>query len=157
MGEVHCSSFLNMDYAITFALLMYINIFYFGLYAGVEFFLLVFKCYQLSGPKFPIGVMINEMFVLAFLVVVESVRLLLGQQHEPVDFDKKMSAIFRILVLTVPSMYSAVYFTFWQTFVTRLDAALGMIMLLIQVMQFFSALLSWWPRMKLNPLNLLKK
>ena len=35
--------------------------------------------------------MINEMFVLAFLVVVESVRLLLGQKHEPVsmiDFDK---------------------------------------------------------------------
>merc|ERR1712203_145479 len=46
------------------------------------------------------------MFVLAFLVVVESVRLLLGQQHEPVDFDNRMSAIFRILVLTVPSMYS---------------------------------------------------
>ena len=57
-----------------------------------------------------------------------------------------MSAIFRILVLTVPSMYSVVYFTFWQTFVTRLDAALGLIMLLIQVMQFFSAILCWWPK-----------
>ena len=213
--------------------------------------------FQMSGPKFPIGVMINEMFVLAFLVVVESVRLLLGQKHEPVsmifytrsylqnyfnfhvcpskpvhckylhlnykklryklllnksihfvivwknindywkllarkfsvynifehllsllyqfleffikktsssfdsrhaainlqiffqfqvDFDTKMSAIFRILVLTVPSTYSVVYFTFWQTFVTRLDAALGMIMLLIQVMQFFSAILCWWPK-----------
>ena len=63
-----------------------------------------------------------------------------------VDFDTKMSAIFRILVLTVPSTYSVVYFTFWQTFVTRLDAALGMIMLLIQVMQFFSAILCWWPK-----------
>ena len=57
-----------------------------------------------------------------------------------------MSAIFHILVLTVPSMYSVVYFTFWQTFVTRLDAALGVIMLLIQTMQFFSAMLSWWPK-----------
>ena len=43
-------------------------------------------CLQMSGPTFPIGTMINEMFVLAFLVVVESVRLLLGQQHEPVSF-----------------------------------------------------------------------
>merc|ERR1712008_404701 len=86
------------------------------------------------------------MFVLACLVVVESVRLLLGQQHEPVDFDNRMSAIFRILVLTVPSMHGVVYFTFWQTFVTRLDAALGLIMLLIQVMQFFSAILCWWPK-----------
>lgn len=91
--------------------------------------------------------MINEMFVLAFLVVIESVRLLLGQRHEPVDFDNQISAIFRILVLTVPSMYSVVYFTFWQTFVTRLDAALGMMMLLIQTMQFFSAIMSWWPKL----------
>lgn len=135
-----------MDYAITFALLLYINVFYFGLYAVVEFCLLVFKCYQ-SGPKFPLGAMINEMFVLAFLVVIESVRLLLGQRHEPVDFDNQISAIFRILVLTVPSMYSVVYFTFWQTFVTRLDAALGMMMLLIQTMQFFSAIMSWWPKL----------
>ena len=101
---------------------------------------------QMSGAKFPVASMINEMFILAFMVVVESIRLLLGQQHEPVDFDKKMSAVFRILVLTVPSMYSVAYFTFWQTFVTRLDAALGMIMLLIQTMQFFSAMLSWWPK-----------
>ena len=42
----------------------------------------------MSGPTFPIGAMINEMFVLAFLVVVESVRLLLGQQHEPVSFNQ---------------------------------------------------------------------
>lgn len=102
---------------------------------------------QMSGAKFPVASMINEMFILAFMVVVESIRLLLGQQHEPVDFDKKMSAVFRILVLTVPSMYSVAYFTFWQTFVTRLDAALGMIMLLIQTMQFFSAMLSWWPKL----------
>ena len=172
-----------MNYAITFALLIYINIFYFGLFAVVEFFLLVFKCYnvsivqnlnhifvaliiyfhyflfifQLSGPKYPLGTIINELFILAFLVVVESIRLLLGNKQEPQDFDSQMSAIFRILVLTVPSMYAVAYFTFWQTFVTRLDAALGAIMLLIQVMQFFSALLSWWPRMKLHPLNLLKK
>lgn len=100
---------------------------------------------QMSG--WSIGAMINEMFVLAFLVVIESVRLLLGQRHEPADFDSQISSIFRILVLTVPSMYSVVYFTFWQTFVTRLDAALGMMMLLIQTMQFFSAILSWWPKM----------
>lgn len=38
-----------MDYAITFALLLYINVFYFGLYACVEFGLLVFKCYQVRN------------------------------------------------------------------------------------------------------------
>lgn len=146
------SKSIKMNYAITFALLLYINVFYFGLFACVEFALLVFKCYQATGPKYPLGTMINEMFILAFLVVVESIRLLLGQKHEPMDFDGNLSAVFRILVLTVPSMYAVAYMTFWQSFVTRLDAALGMIMLLIQTMQFFSAMFCWWPNANIkNP------
>lgn len=139
-----------MDYAITFALLLYINVFYFGLYASVEFFLLVFKCYKMSGPDFTIATIINEMFILAFLVVVESGRLLVGQSHEPADFDRQLQKVFWILGLTVPSVYSVWYFTFWQTYVTRLDAALGMVLLLIQGMQFMSAMMYMWPRMK-NP------
>lgn len=139
-----------MDYAITFALLLYINVFYFGLYATVEFFLLVFKIYKMSVENFSISTIINEMFVLAFLVVVESGRLLMGHSHEPADFDRQLQKIFWILGLTVPSVYSVWYFTFWQTYVTRLDAALGMILLLIQGMQFMSAMLYLWPRFR-NP------
>merc|ERR1712024_243698 len=37
------------------------------------------------------------MFVLAFLVVVESGRLLIGQSHEPADFDRQLQKIFWIL------------------------------------------------------------
>ena len=33
----------KMDYHLTFALLLYFNIFYFGLFSTVEFFLLLFK------------------------------------------------------------------------------------------------------------------
>jgi len=141
-----------MDYAIFFALLLYINVFYFGLYAFVEFFLLVFKIYKMSGPDFSIATIINEMFVLAFLVVVESGRLLIGQSHEPADFDRQLQKIFWILGLTVPSVYSVWYFTFWQTYVTRLDRAFGMILLLIQGLQFLSAMLHLWPRFR-NPLR----
>lgn len=141
-----------MDYAIFFALLLYINVFYFGLYAFVEFFLLVFKIYKMSGPDFSIATIINEMFVLAFLVVVESGRLLIGQSHEPADFDRQLQRIFWILGLTVPSVYSVWYFTFWQTYVTRLDRAFGMILLLIQGLQFLGAMLHLWPRFR-NPLR----
>ena len=92
----------------------------------------------------------KQMFILAFLVVVESGRLLVGQSHEPADFDRQLQKVFWILGLTVPSVYSVWYFTFWQTYVTRLDAALGMVLLLIQGMQFMSAMMYMWPRMK-NP------
>ena len=71
----------------------------------------------MSGPTFPIGAMINEMFVLAFLVVVESVRLLLGQQHEPVSFnqlskDTYASTGMRKLSLFFLSNQSTYYFIF---------------------------------------------
>jgi len=36
------------------------------------------------------------------------------------DFDKRLSIIFQILVMTLPSMYSVAYFTFWQNKVTSL-------------------------------------
>ena len=52
------------------------------------------------------------------------------------DFEKSLSNVFRILVLTVPSMYAVAYFTLWQNIVTRLDMVLGGIMLIIQVRVF---------------------
>lgn len=137
-----------MDYAITFALLLYINVFYFGLYATVEFFLLVFKCYKMSSSS--VSTIIWDMFLLAALVGVETFRLFIGQSHEPADFDRQLQKLFWILGLTVPSVYLTTYFTFWQTYVTRLDAALGIVFLLIQSMQLMSAMLYLWPRFQ-NP------
>ncbi len=49
------------------------------------------------------------------------------------DISRKISVVFRVLVLTVPSQYLVAYFTFWQFRVTQLDTVMGMIMLVIQV------------------------
>ena len=49
------------------------------------------------------------------------------------DISRKISVVFRVLVLTVPSQYLVAYFTFWQFRVTQLDAVLGIIMLVVQV------------------------
>jgi len=136
-----------MDHSLTFALLLYVNVFYFGLYACVEFGFLCFKTYHMyetGDTRLSSKILINEICVLTFLVLVESVRLVLGQKHQLDDFDKSLSNIFRILVLTVPSMYSVAYFTLWQNIVTRLDMILGGIMLVIQMCQFLSAFLSIW-------------
>ncbi len=53
-----------------------------------------------------------------------------------------MFAVFRILVLTAPSMYAVAYFTFWQNYVSRLDFSLGLVMLVIQTFQLFSCFVS---------------
>ena len=79
----------SLDGSLTFALLLYINIFYFALYAGVEGFLVLFKAFSMGDhPKHPYSpsVLINELVILAFMVTVESVRLVLGSKHELVRF-----------------------------------------------------------------------
>jgi len=136
-----------MDHSLTFALLLYVNVFYFGLFACVEFGFLCFKTYHMyenDDSRLSSKILINELFLLTFMVLVESVRLVLGQKHQLDDFDKSLANIFQILVLTVPSMYSVAYFTLWQNIVTRLDMVLGGIMLVIQTCQFLAAFLTIW-------------
>ena len=73
-----------MEYSLTFALLLYVNIFYFGLYASVEFALILFKAYSLPSSKFDSKSLLNEIIALVFMVVLETVRLILGHKHESV-------------------------------------------------------------------------
>ena len=78
----------TLDGSLTFALLLYINIFYFTLYAGVELFLLIFKAYNMSDhPRhaYNPSILIQELFILTFMVAVETIRLILGNQHELVS------------------------------------------------------------------------
>nr|ACO11840.1 Transmembrane protein 80 [Lepeophtheirus salmonis] len=130
-----------MDSGITFSILLYFNIFYFGLYAVVEFSLFLFK-YTLV-PSYTFSLLIYEVFLFASTVLIECIRLLLGQKHNDslrhAPFNQRLRSIFQILVLTVPSMYAILYFTAWQTVVTRLDAILGVLMILLQTAQFVSA------------------
>ena len=57
----------------------------------------------------------------------EAARLFLGQED---NLHKKISVVFRILVLTVPAQYLTFYFTFWQTKITQVDTILGLILLI---------------------------
>ncbi len=73
-----------MDFSLTFALLLYFNLFYFGVYVCLEFCLLCLKAYSLSY-KYPTRTLVNEFFTLATIVALETYRLLLGQKHTKVS------------------------------------------------------------------------
>ena len=75
-----------MNRSMSFALLLYVNIFFFGLYSIVEFFILMTKGYSITDSRYNLAAFLNEVFILAFMVVVESLRLFLGQKHSPVKF-----------------------------------------------------------------------
>jgi len=95
--------------------------------------------------------MLNEVFLLLALSGFEAARLYLGQEE---NIHKKISVVFRILVLTVPASYLTLYFTFWQTKVTQVDAVLGIILLIFQFIQLCCAFLTCLPnrgRICFNP------
>ncbi|KAH7933447.1 hypothetical protein HPB49_012568 [Dermacentor silvarum] len=86
---------------------------FYVLFAAVELFLLLFK--GLSFP-YPSGNMASEVCLLAFLTVIESVRV-------------------SLVVLTVPSILGALYFLLWQTYVLRLDWVLAAGQVALQALQ----------------------
>eukprot|EP00096_Caligus_rogercresseyi_P015502 TRINITY_DN7930_c0_g1_i1.p1 TRINITY_DN7930_c0_g1~~TRINITY_DN7930_c0_g1_i1.p1 ORF type:complete len:148 (+),score=22.41 TRINITY_DN7930_c0_g1_i1:180-623(+) len=141
-----------MDSGTTFSVLLYLNIFYFGLYAAVEFTLLLFK-YSLVAT-YDLSLLVYELFLFSLAVLLESARLLIGQKHNNVyrlaPFDERLRSIFTILVLTLPSMYAVLYFSHWQSLPTRLDVILGWIMIIMQSSQFIAAFIHVLPYFKLN-------
>jgi len=140
---------MGVDRQLTFEILLYLNIFYFGLYAGMEAIFLLMKYYYVADMDNL--TMLNEVFLLLALTGLESARLYLGQEE---FIHKKISVVFRILLLTVPAQYLTLYFTFWQTKVTQVDAMLGIILLIFQYIQMICAFLTCVPnrgRICFNP------
>merc|ERR1712032_334156 len=96
---------MGVDRQLTFEILLYLNIFYFGLYAGMEAIFLLMKYYYVADMDNL--TMLNEVFLLLALTGLESARLYLGQEE---FIHKKISVVFRILLLTVPAQYLTLYF-----------------------------------------------
>jgi len=140
---------MSVDRQLTFEILLYLNIFYYCLYAGMQaLFLLIKYVYVQDMDNLT---MLNEVFLLLALSGFEAARLYLGQEE---NIHKKISVVFRILVLTVPASYLTLYFTFWQTKVTQVDAVLGIILLIFQFIQLCCAFLTCLPnrgRICFNP------
>ena len=105
-----------MDRQLTFEILLYLNIFFTSFYGCMEAFFLLMK--YIYVPDFgkcldnhkifswiitiistDALTLLNEMFLLLILGGFEAARLYLGQQD---NLQKKISVVFRILVLTVP-------------------------------------------------------
>lgn len=101
---------------------------FYVVFAAGELFLLLFK--GLSLP-YPSGNMASELCLLAFLTVVESVRLSLGKRGNLVGGP----CLALSLLLSVPSALGALYFLLWQTYVLRLDWLLAAAQALLLALQ----------------------
>lgn len=118
-----------------YELLLYLNSFYFSMFAFCELGMGIFKVVNLP---YPTGTVLSEFLLLLFLCCTEYVRLFLGRKG---NLTERSLVLLVSEGLTVPSIFGVLYFLLWQTYVLRLEVVLCAIQLTLQGLELAVALL----------------
>ncbi|XP_078036074.1 transmembrane protein 216 isoform X2 [Augochlora pura] len=102
--------------SLTYEILMYLNSFYFGMFAVCELGMGFFKAANLPSPG--TSTTLTEFALLFFLIVTEGARIYLGRKG---NLTEHGLPILIGVVLTVPSSLATLYFLIWQNYVLRLE------------------------------------
>ncbi|KAL6256129.1 transmembrane protein 216-like [Pogonomyrmex barbatus] len=122
--------------SLTYEILMYLNSFYFGMFAVCELGMGLFKATNMPSPGMNKTLM--EFALLVFLIVTESGRIYLGRRG---NLTERGLPIFIGIVLTVPSSLATLYFLLWQYYVLRLEVILCSIQLALLVSEMIIAVM----------------
>ncbi|XP_067013356.1 transmembrane protein 216 [Anabrus simplex] len=120
--------------SLTYEILLYLNSFYFGLFAFCEFGMGIFKAINLP---YPTGILATEFSILFFLCCNESTRIFLASKG---NLTRRVATILKSVGLTVPSVLGVVYLLVWQTYILRLEVILCGIQLTFQALETLLAL-----------------
>lgn len=110
--------------SLTYEILMYLNSFYFGMFAVCELGMGLFKTANLPSPG--ANTTLIEFGLLLFLIVTEGGRIYLGRKG---NMTERGLPILIGILLTVPSTLGTLYFLLWQYYVLRLEVILCSIQL----------------------------
>jgi transmembrane protein 216 len=124
-----------MNSSLLFEILLYLNSFYFSMFALCEFGMGLFKVVNLP---YPTGTVISEFLLLLFLCCIEFVRICMGRKG---NLTERVLPVLVSIGLTIPSILGVVYFLIWQTYVLRLEVVLCSIQLTLQGLELTFALL----------------
>uniref|UniRef100_A0A2A4JGN0 Transmembrane protein 216 n=1 Tax=Heliothis virescens TaxID=7102 RepID=A0A2A4JGN0_HELVI len=125
--------------SLAYEILLYINSFYFGLFATCELGTLILKSvliiekYEVDQDPTKIG---RDYGVLVGLFIIEATRLILGRKGSLSE--KDLPVIFSVL-LTVPSIMGVLYLLIFQVVVLRIEYIWCTLMLCIQTLEFIFA------------------
>lgn len=114
--------------SLTYEILMYLNSFYFGMFAVCELGMGLFKAINLPSPG--TGTTAMEFSLLVFLIATEGGRVYLGRKG---NLTERGLPILLGIVLTIPSALATLYFLIWQSYVLRLERMLCGIQLVLLV------------------------
>ncbi|TGZ35405.1 transmembrane protein 216 [Temnothorax americanus] len=122
--------------SLTYEILMYLNSFYFGMFAVCELCMGLFKAVNLPSPGMSKTLM--DFALLFFLIITESGRIYLGRKG---NLTERGLPILIGIVLTVPSSLATLYFLLWQHYVLRLEVILCSIQLILLVSEMVIAIM----------------
>lgn len=118
----------SVSSSLTYEILMYLNSFYFGMFAICELGMGFFKAANLPSPGS--GTTMTEFALLMFLIATEAGRIYLGRRG---NLTEKGLPFLLGIILMVPSALATLYFLLWQTYVLRLEIILCSIQLVLLV------------------------
>ncbi|XP_045515775.1 transmembrane protein 80-like [Pieris brassicae] len=127
--------------SLAYEILLYINSFYFGLFATCELGTLILKSVLIGGKyndsdnnrSYRLG---QDFGVLVALFIIEAARLILGRKGSLSE--KDVPVMFSVL-LTVPSITGVLYLLIWQVVVLRIEYIWCTLMLSLQSLEFIFA------------------
>ncbi|XP_018914329.1 transmembrane protein 216-like [Bemisia tabaci] len=125
-----------MQSSLALEVLMYLNSYYFGMFALCEVMCGIFKVIHLP---YSTGTIFMEFFLLLFLSCVEGLRLFFAHKG---NLTEKCSTLFFSVILLVPSTFGVLYFLYWQTYILRLEVMLCYIQLCLLAVEFILSLVS---------------
>ncbi|CAG9794740.1 unnamed protein product [Diatraea saccharalis] len=127
--------------SLAYEILLYINSFYFGLFATCELGTLILKSvliiekYDIEKNPTKLG---QDYGVLVGLFIIEAARLTLGRRGSLSERDKPV--MFSV-PLTLPSIVGVLYLLIWQEVVLRIEYIWCTLMLSLQMLEFMFAVM----------------
>ncbi|XP_055545482.1 transmembrane protein 216-like [Wyeomyia smithii] len=121
--------------SLTYEILLYLNSFYFGMFATCELGMMTLKAVNLPYPH---QVLVQETIILLALCLVETIRIIFGRKGSLSDHGWQ---VILSVILTIPCALGVSYLLFYQLHRLRLEYILCALMLSLHTAELLFALL----------------
>ncbi|CAO1390288.1 unnamed protein product [Diamesa hyperborea] len=121
--------------SLTYEILMYLNSFYFGMFATCEIGMGTLKAVNLNYTQ---SELTQETLVLVFLCLLESVRIHLGKKGSLSDHGWQVIAS---VFLTIPCLLGVLFLLFEQSHILKLEYILCALMLILHITELLFAIM----------------
>uniref|UniRef100_A0A336JZV5 CSON007374 protein n=1 Tax=Culicoides sonorensis TaxID=179676 RepID=A0A336JZV5_CULSO len=124
-----------MNPSLSYEVLMYLNSFYFGMFAACELGMGILKLINLPYPE---NVKFQEAILLVLLLFLETIRIIMGRKG---SLSEHVWQVFVSVLLLLPCGSGVFYFLAIQEHILKLELILCALMFLLHLTELFFAFL----------------